>query len=172
MRILLGEGVRSHQHFLPETRWFGDLQKRRWGLCPLSCSLVENKAFTFSLGTGAVSISCLYVQSCKQMLLSYHRASVSCSEALLPLIGVQERRFAHIHAYQQRRHGLCKAECGTERKNTLLEWMGSEKGKWFVCGEILHYSGAPAKYLQSAMPRGVCALYRASPLHIRKSWRG
>lgn len=42
--------MRSHQRFLPETRWFGDLQKRRWGLCPLSCSLVENKAFIFFFG--------------------------------------------------------------------------------------------------------------------------
>lgn len=63
------------------------------------------------------------------MLLNCQKASVSCSEALLPLIDVQGCWFAHIHAYHQR---LCKAELGTKRKNTLMERMGSEKGKWFV----------------------------------------
>lgn len=66
------------------------------------------------------------------MLLSCQKASAGCPGALLPLIGVQGHQFAHVHAYQQRRLGLCEAELGTKRKNTLMKQMGSEKGKWFV----------------------------------------
>lgn len=50
MWILLGEGVRSHQHFLPETRWFGDLQKRRWGLCPPLLLISWKQSFHFFFG--------------------------------------------------------------------------------------------------------------------------
>ena len=93
------------------------------------------------------------------MLLSCPQASLSCCEALLPLIGVEERWFAHVHAYQQKRLGLCEAGLRTEMKST------GTNGKWegkIVCvgngGNVTLLQGSCQILSACCATWGICAV--------------
>lgn len=156
--VLLGDCTRSHQHFLPRTKWFW------WELCLCTFLLVKNKAFDLGLSTEPVSTPYLHVKKPQvNSCLGCQKALVGYCKALSPLIGFQTHWFSHIHSYQQKKLGWRKAELGTQKENC-----SGENGKWdrkIVQGAMLREAITPTRYLQPDITPSVCVLYGAFLLH-------
>lgn len=168
--VLLGDGARNHQHFLPKTVMGGPLKEEVRVASPLF--LVSWKqSFQFWFGYW----SCFYhLPVCKKPPVNAARLPESFSGLLWSTSAFDRcsSMLVCLHlCFPAEEAGAVQSCIWYQNKENL----NRENGKWdgkTVGGAILCCSRAPTRYLQPNRSHRVRALYRALPLHTWRIWRG